>query len=168
VLDERRLVLSVGHLLVVVDADGNRTTLPLEGESEVAGLFVDGRRAVVVRDDGTVDLRDRATLESQGQSRRTGRVTAAALLPWLGASRLLLATDDGPVHCSGLDDEVVTTYLSTHRGLRVLTGAADLIAAVSADRQRLVLWNSWDGKKPLAELSIAATAKHRVGDIEFA
>ena len=63
---------------------------------------------------------------------------------------------------------MVTTYLSSHRGLRVVSAAADLVAAVSSDRQRVVLWNSWDGKKPLAELSIASAAKHRVGDIEFA
>jgi hypothetical protein len=168
VLDERRLVLSVGHLLTVVDADGGRSNVTLDGESEVAGVFVDGQRAVVVRDDGGVEVRDRGTLALVRQSRRTGRVTATGMLPWLGANRLLLASDEGPVYCVGLDDEVVTTYLSSHRGLRVLAGAADLVAAVSADRQRLVLWNSWDGKKPLTELSIAATAKHRVGDVEFA
>jgi len=95
-------------------------------------------------------------------------LTAAALLPWLGSNRLLLATDEGPIYCVGLDDELVTTYLSSHRGLRVVSAVADLVAAVSADRQRVVLWNSWDGKKPLAELSVSATAKHRVGDIEFA
>jgi hypothetical protein len=90
------------------------------------------------------------------------------MLPWLGASRLLLASDEGPVYCVGLDDEVVTTFLSAHRGLRVLAAAADLVAGVSSDRQRVVLWNSWEGKKPLAELSVAGVTKHRVGDIEFA
>lgn len=168
VLDEHRLVLSVGPVLTIVDSAGGRSTVQLSGQADVAGIFVDGHRAVVAREDGTVELRDRATLAPIGQQRRTGRVTAAALLPWLGSNRLLLASDEGPVYCLGLDDEVVTTFLSSHRGLRVLSGAADLVAAVSSDRQRLVLWNSWEGKKPLAELSIAGAAKHRVGDIEFA
>jgi hypothetical protein len=167
-LDERRLVLSVGHSLTIVSKDGTRTNVAMPADSEVIALFVDGGRAVVVQEDGTVSLLDRATLAPVAQQRRSGRVTAAALLPWLGSNRLLLASDSGVVYCVGLDDEVVTTYLSSHRGLRTLAAAADLVAGVSSDRQRIVLWNSWDGKKPLAELSVAGAAKHRVGDIEFA
>jgi len=140
----------------------------MPGNAEIVGLFVDGTRLVVVQDDGLVSIRDRATLAPLSQQRRSGRITATALLPWLGSNRLLLATDEGPIYCVGLDDELVTTYLSSHRGLRVVSAVDDLVAAVSADRQRVVLWNSWDGKKPLAELSVSATAKHRVGDIEFA
>jgi hypothetical protein len=90
------------------------------------------------------------------------------MLPWLGANRLLVASEEGPIYCVGLDDELVTTYLSSHRGLRALTASVDLLAGVSSDRQRVVLWNSWEGKKPLAELSVISAAKHRVGDIEFA
>ena len=72
VLDEHRLIVSVGHVLTVIDPQGHRATVDLGGESEVAGIFVDGQRAVIVRDDGTVDLRDRATLSSISQHRRTG------------------------------------------------------------------------------------------------
>jgi hypothetical protein len=168
-LDEKRQALSVGSLVTLISAGGNgRVAVGMPGNAEVVGMFVDGTRLVVVQEDGTVNLRDRATLAPLGQQRRSGRITATALLPWLGSNRLLLATDEGPIYCVGLDDELVTTYLSSHRGLRVVSAVADLVAAVSADRQRVVLWNSWDGKRPLAELSISATAKHRVGDIEFA
>jgi hypothetical protein len=168
VLDDKRLVLSVGHALTVIDATGNCDNVPMPGGAEVIALFVDGARVVVVQEDGTVSLLERATLAPISQQRRSGRLSAAAMLPWLGANRLLLASDAGPIYCTGLDDEVVTTYLSSHRGLRVLSAAADLVAAVSSDRQRIVLWNSWEGKQPLAELSIAGLARHRVGDIEFA
>jgi hypothetical protein len=168
VLDEKRLLLSVGHALTVVDGGGTCGTVALPGAAEVIALFIDGTRVVVVQEDGTVSLLDRGTLAPISQQRRSGRVTAAAMLPWLGTNRLLLASDAGPIYCVGLDDEVVTNYLSSHRGLRVLTAAVDLVAGVSSDRQRIVLWNSWEGKKPLAELSIAGAAKHRVGDIEFA
>jgi len=166
-LDESHLAVSVGSSLTIIGADGARSTVSIAGGSDVIAVFVDGTRAVVVQEDGTVGLRDRATLAPVAQQRRSGRVTAAAMLPWLGSNRLLLASDAGPVYCVGLDDEVVTTYLSNHRGLRVLSAAADLVAGVSSDRQRVVLWNSWEGKRPLAELSIASAAKHRVGDIEF-
>jgi hypothetical protein len=167
-LDEDRLVLSVGHSLAVIGKDGARTTLPMPHGAEIAAIFIDGTRLVVVQDDGTLSLLDRLSLAPISQQRRTGRVTAAAMLPWLGSNRLLVASDEGPIYCVGLDDELVTTYLSSHRGLRVLTASVDLLGAVSSDRQRVVLWNSWDGKKPLAELSIVSAAKHRVGDIEFA
>lgn len=167
-LDEKRLVLSVGHSLTILNTSGTRTNVAMPGGSEVISVFVDGGRAVVVQEDGTVSLLDRATLAPVAQQRRSGRVTAAAMLPWLGSNRLLLAGDSGVVYCMGLDDEVVTTYLSNHRGLRALVATADLVAGVSADRQRIVLWNSWDGKKPVAELSVAGAAKHRVGDIDFA
>jgi hypothetical protein len=168
VLDDRHLVFSVGHVLTRVDATGARAQIPLESAADVVAVLPDGKRVIVVQDNGTVTLRDRASLATLAQQRRTGRVTAASRLPWLGANRLLLATDEGPVYCVGPDDELVTTYLSSHRGLRVVTASADLIAAVSSDRQRVILWNSWDGKKPLAELSIAGATRHRVGDIEFA
>jgi hypothetical protein len=168
VLDEKQLVLSVGHFLTILGSNGQRSNLELSGGAEIIGVFLDGNRAVIVQEDGTVSLRDRQSLAAISQHRRSGRVTGTAMLPWLGANRLLLASEEGPVYCVGLDDELVTTYLSSHRGLRVVSAAADLVAAVSSDRQRVVLWNSWDGKKPLAELSIASAAKHRVGDIEFA
>lgn len=167
-LDEDRLVLSVGHSLTVIGKDGARSTVAMSHGAEVAAIFIDGTRLVVVQDEGTVSLLDRLSLAAISQQRRTGRVTAAAMLPWLGSNRLLIASEEGPIYCVGLDDEVVTTYLSSHRGLRALTASADLLAAVSSDRQRVVLWNSWEGKKPLAELSVVSAAKHRVGDIEFA
>jgi hypothetical protein len=168
VLDENRLVLSVGHSLTIIGKDGGRSTMAMPHGAEVGALFIDGTRLVVVQDEGTVSLLDRLSLATISQQRRTGRVTAVAMLPWLGANRLLIASEEGPIYCVGLDDELVTTYLSSHRGLRALTASADLLAGVSSDRQRVVLWNSWEGKKPLAELSVVSAAKHRVGDIEFA
>jgi hypothetical protein len=80
----------------------------------------------------------------------------------------LLAGEDGSIDCVGGDDPLVTQYVSPHRAPRVVAGSSDLVAAVSADRQRLVLWNSWDGRKPLAELYLAGLARHRVADVAFA
>jgi hypothetical protein len=51
--------------------------------------------------------------------------------------------------------------------LRVVAASRELVAAVSSDRQRVVLWRSWDGHAPLAELHITGMARHRVADIEF-
>ena len=60
-------------------------------------------------------------------------------------------------------------YVSSHAGLRLTAAAADRVAAVSSDRQtRILLWPSWDGRGPAAEVHIAALTKHRVADVEFA
>src|SRR5688572_28843218 len=122
----------------------------------------------VVDEDGTVCSLDRRTLEVVCKERRGGRVRAAGALPWLGESRLLLASEDGPIHCVGFDDQLVTHYASPHQALRVVAGSHDLVAAVSGDRQRLVLWDSWDGRKPTAELHLGGIARHRVADVAFA
>jgi len=88
-------------------------------------------------------------------------------LPWLGTIRLLLASDDGPIDCVGLDDSQVTRFTSRHNDIRALTACADQIAAMSADRQRLIIWRSWEST-PTAEIHVTAAVRHRLADIEFA
>ncbi len=70
--------------------------------------------------------------------RRAGKITAAAAMPWLGQTRILLATDDGPIVCLAPEDELVTQYASAYSALRIVTAGADRIAAVTSDRQRIV------------------------------
>jgi hypothetical protein len=166
VLDGDRLVFSLGPELRAYGAEGV-VNLPGEPAADVVAVLPDERRLSVVHEDGTVSVRDRATLETVGKERRTGRVRAAAGLPWLGEVRLLLAGDDGPVQCVGFDDGLVTQYATVHRGLRLLAGSAALVAAVSPDRQRLILWNSWDGRKAVAEVAVSAVARHRIADVAF-
>src|SRR5439155_20771299 len=79
--------------------------------------------------------------------RRCGAITAAGVLPWMGTSRLLLASEDGPICCVGGDDPLVTQYTSPHRGFRGVAASGATVAAISPDRQRLILWNSWDGRQ---------------------
>jgi hypothetical protein len=168
VLDASRVVFSLGAELRGLGPDGP-FTVPGDGPAaDVVALLPDGRRLHVVHEDGTLCVRDRATLAVTCRERRTGRVRAAAGLPWLGELRLLLAGDDGPVQCVGFDDQLVTQYATAHRGLRLLAGSAALVAAVSPDRQRLILWNSWDGRKPAAEIAVSAVARHRIADIACA
>src|SRR5205823_15020445 len=110
----------------------------------------------------------RATLERISSARHCGETTAAASLPWLGTTRLLLATTDGPICCVGLDDPLVTQYASAHRGLRALAASGDVIAGLSGDRQRIVLWKSWDGRQVAGEIHIGNIARHRAADVCFA
>ncbi len=161
------LIFSVGNRLLLLDELEDVAELKSDTDSEVAAIVPDDRRILVVHEDGTVCAKDRVTHETLCEERRSGRVTAAGALPWLGGVRLLLASEDGPVQCVGVDDGLVTQYASAHRGLRVVSGSADLVAAVSADRQRVILWHTWEGRQPLAEVYLGGLAKHRVADVDF-
>jgi hypothetical protein len=155
---------------------GNEPTeLSAEDDSEVIailpeappGTSQEARRMLVVHENGTVCTFDAASRQVACKDRRGLRLRAAGVLPWMGGVRLLLAPEDGPVQCVGTDDPLVTQYASGHRGLRVVTGSADLVAGVSADRQRLIIWNTWEGRQPLTEVYLTGITKHRVADVEF-
>jgi hypothetical protein len=138
------------------------------GAEPIVGIVPRGDGCIVVCASGEVIAldagHDRAPPPAQ---RRCGRARGAAALPWLGDSRLLLATDDGPVCCVGVDDSLVTQYVSPHRGLKALAATNRLVAGVTGDRQRIVMWNSWDGTRPVSELHVGALTKHRVADVCF-
>jgi hypothetical protein len=167
VVDDRRLLLTVGPALWVLDGDEATEVGPAASQADVAAVVLDGRLVHLVHEDGTIATLDAATRSTVGTRRRPMRVRAAGAVPWLGSTRVLLAGDDGPVQCVGVDDSLVTEYVSTHRGLRVLTGSADLVVGVTADRQRLVLWHTWDGRAPIGEVYVTARTKHRIADVEF-
>ena len=82
-----------------------------------------------------------------------------------GRARLLLATEEGPIACVGLEDELVTQYLSRYSGMKALSASTDLIAALSGDRQRLILWQTWNNRQPAADLFVTALTKHRAADV---
>ena len=167
VIDDDRLMFSIGPRLLTLHSDGRIAALPIESEQDVQAILPDGRNIFVIREDGSVATHDPVTLAVSAEERRGGKINTAVVLPWLGTVRLLLAADDGPIHCLGTEDQLVTQYCSAHRGLKIVAAAADWIVAVSADRQRLILWNTWDGRKPAVEVSVAAIAKHRVADVDF-
>jgi hypothetical protein len=165
-LDDRRIVFSTADQVFITQTDSAPTTIATS-PAPIMLIHVDGGRIDVIRASGEIEQLDRGTLARQSLHRRAGALTAAGALPFLGSTRLLLATADGPVYCVGGDDPLVTQYLSAHRGLRAVTACADIVAALSADRQRIILWNSWAGESPLAEIHVAAIARHRAADICF-
>jgi hypothetical protein len=121
----------------------------------------------VVYADSTVARLSCATRQVLDRQRRAGRVCAAGALPWLDTVRLLLVDADGPIDCVGFEDPLITQYVSPHRGLRVVTASPEFVAAISSDRQRVILWQSWDGRAPHAEVHVTGVARHRVADVEF-
>jgi hypothetical protein len=167
-LDDSRVIYSCNVGTFVEDA-GAQTITPGVNDSSSAVVFIhaEGEGVTLVHSSGDIERLDRKTLERVSMLRRTGELARGGVLPWLGSTRLLLATCDGPVVCLGEDDPLVTQYTSAHRGLRAVAACADVVAALSADRQRIVLWNSWAGDAPLAEVHVAGIARHRCADICF-
>ena len=167
-LDDDRALFSAAGEAFIVSQGGESRWIESATGAPITFITADGATITLVRDDGTVQIIDATSLALISSTRRAGALTAAATLPWLGTTRLLLATADGPVNCIGADDSLTTQYVSAHRGLRSLAATADTIAGISADRQRIVLWKSWDARQPAAEMHIAAIARHRAADICFA
>ena len=170
VLEPARVAFSIGSKLVGMDASDSSDTfaIPTASDTEIVGVVPDDLRLLVAHEDGTLCAIDRSTLEITCKHRTGSRLRAAGALPWLGSTRLLLSSeDDAAVKCVGLDDPLVTQYASGHRGARVVTGSHDRVAALSADRQRVVLWNAWDGAEPCAELYLTGLTRHRVADVGF-
>jgi hypothetical protein len=164
VLDDGHVVGSAGGTAFVIEP---MQTLA-SGESQILFIAATREHVLLVRESGEITRLHRNDFRPLGTQRVAGETTAAGALPFLGSTRLLLATADGAITCVGGDDPLVTQYLSPHRGLRALAACGDIVAALSADRQRIVLWNSWAGEAPFAEIHVASIARHRAADICFA
>jgi len=165
-LADSTLVFSSGAALITTDL---RDIHPLHCESnaEIVALLPQDRQVTVIHSDGTICGLDPVSRKVSRITRRGNQVRSAGTLPWLGATRLLLACEQGPVDCVGLDDPLITQYHSPHSGLKEVCGSSNAVAGISADRQRLVLWRSWDGRQALAESYLTGLTRHRVADIDF-
>src|SRR5262249_7102568 len=88
-LDARRILYSAGGSVYIADDTGTSGVVSASA-STVIFIAVDDDLVQVVRADGTVDRLDAESLQRLGSDRRCGEITAAATLPWLGTTRLLL------------------------------------------------------------------------------
>ncbi|MGH7179960.1 MAG: hypothetical protein ACREJC_21465 [Tepidisphaeraceae bacterium] len=160
-----------GSMLVV----GRECVARIRGDSvetllhntTIAGVVPDARRTFVVHADGAITLIDHEH-NPQPLTKRPAPIASAAGLPWQGSVRLLLAMANGAIDCVGVDDPVVTQYISAHAGLKMLAASRSTVAGVSSDRQRLILWHAWDGGKPFTEIHLTSQTRHRIADIEIA
>jgi hypothetical protein len=167
-LDDQLFLFAAGPQLFTWDGR-SVAPIPADSRSEVIGILSEPESLLIVRDDGTISRLDRRMPhELQEIQHRPVRIRAAGALPWMDSQRLLLASEDGAIACVGLEDQLVTEFVSPHRGLRIVAGSVSLVAAVSPDRQRVILWNAWDGQRPLTEIYLAARTRHRIADLTFA
>ncbi len=160
------VAFAVGERVLKVDPAGHVTPVHT-APSPVVAVLAAADHLVVASDDGTVALLDAASLDKLGTAQPAGRIGGAALLPWFNTYRLLLATADGPVACVGMEDQLSTGFAGGPVGVRAVCGSAARVAALPPDRQRIVVWHAWDGRRPAAELHVAAVARHRVADLAF-
>jgi hypothetical protein len=166
-LDTDAAALSSGNRLGILRAD-EVDYRDVQSEAEIVALVrADALRLLVVHGDGLVAIYDLSQDRFIDREPRGGKIVAAGALPWLSSSRLLLATESGAVDCVGVDDQLVTRYLSNRGAMRMVAGSPRLVAGITPDRQRLVLWNSWDGRKPVAEVHVTGLTHHRVADAQF-
>jgi hypothetical protein len=166
-IDSNRLILSSGRQLIVASQDGLLLPIAPLADADIVAVYPQPARILTAHADGQICSWNADQLKLNCKQRRAGRINAATVLPWLGDARLLLATQDGPVICLGPDDELLTQYSSPYQGLRIAAAAAEAVAAVTSDRQRVILWHSWDGRAPYADLYLYGLTKHRIGDIAF-
>jgi hypothetical protein len=167
VLDAQHAVFSAGNELTVI-AGETRASLQTESNATIVSIVLSPGEFIAVHEVGLIVRYDRTTREPLARENRGGRINGACALPWLGSIRLLLAREDGAIECVGVDDQLITQYLSAHRGCKMVAANSAVVAAVSADRQRLILWHSWAGRAPFAEIHLTSQTKHRVADIDFA
>jgi hypothetical protein len=159
-------ICSIGNALVFVDGSV-RSILAGESSSAIVTILNAGNRQFVIHEDGLVSTLDRETRKFIRSDRHGGDISAAAALPWLDGHRLLLACASGAIDCVGTDDSLVTRFNSAYRGLRTLAAGSNWVAGVSPDRQRLIIWKSWDGRSPAHDLHLISLTKHRIADIAF-
>lgn len=171
-LDEMRAIVSVGSRLLLLERgeQEGRPTIDVKviGDlgAEIVAILPQSERVTVVMKNGRMQARDARTLEMLRDQRPCGEVVTAAMLPWLGSARVLLASEHGPVMCVGWEDDLVTQYQSSYSGIKALAASADVVAGLSGDRQRIVVWNSWHGREPAGEVFVPAIARHRAADVE--
>ncbi|HEY8665543.1 MAG TPA: hypothetical protein VIL86_02705, partial [Tepidisphaeraceae bacterium] len=112
VLDDKRMAFSIGTAAFAMGRDGRIEQLGGDSPAEVVAIVPDEEHVIIVREDGELMRYLRSSLELVQRVRRSGKVNAAAALPWLGSRRLLLATEEGPIYCVGFDDPLLTQYNS--------------------------------------------------------
>ena len=147
------------------DAHASIVSLHARSTSRHLATMSDGRLLAIEkrgRSDSRVDKRP-GLFERSGNN----RVCAACGVPWLGDVRVAMALEDGPIVVCGPDDDVWMEYHSDHAGFVAVAASAGRLAAVTSDRQRIVIWNLGQPEWPVQDLYVLDTTRSRVADVAF-
>ena len=145
---------------------GDELHLLLEFDADLISLVADNSTCYALLGDGQVIAFGRST----PTRRRPWPATVTAGGGWASpiGFRLLRATGSTGVESFGFDDAILQHFACPAAAMRAVGGAGTTVAAVSPDRQRLVVWNAWNPAQPAGEISVTAATHHRIADIAFA
>src|SRR5206468_7966172 len=90
-LDDGRILYSAGGAVMSADFSGATSGVATSVATCIA-ITLDPTQILIIRADGSIEHLDRASLERITTTRHCGETTSATPLPWLGTTRLLLAT----------------------------------------------------------------------------
>lgn len=170
-IGEGRLLFAMGPILATIDREHAITRLESSDPADVIAILTYGTAGRVnagvvhiVRKNGTTGVRTLPDLRIDRLLDRTSPPTAAVPLPCFGLPLRLVANDRG-VEC--LDDTGlrIREFTTTHRDLRQLAASPRWIAALSADRQRAILWQTTTPGRAQHEWHLTARTRHRVADL---
>ena len=97
-----------------------------------------------------------------------GDVARATRAAWLGNARVAACIDGGAIAVAGVEDEVTVEYHSPHSGFAEVAASAGRIAAITGDRQRLVVWRLDRPEAPILDVHLVDRTRTRLADVAFA
>jgi len=156
-LDDRQVLASGGELIV---AGPSPKTIHSDAAPVVALVDLDETIAIV-RAGGEVMRVDRTTLEPVSTFNHSTPLRCAALLRVAGLRLLLLGTETGVIDVVTFVGQTIE-HLRPRAGVSLLASAGPTIAALSADRAALELF---DGLRPAATINLVARFGHRATDL---
>jgi hypothetical protein len=157
--------VAAGCRLWRIGHDGGPQPVDGVGEEPVALMVGTERELLLVRPSGELSALGRNDMRMSPLSGRGDVVTVGTALPWLGESRLVLG-DSFSTSLSqlGPHDDVRMSYASASGPFKSLAAAADVVAAVSADRYRLVCWRPWE-EQSFADIYAMSRTRSRLADV---
>lgn len=166
ILDDNRILSSVGTSLFTLAPDAAYTKIT---DLPHPPLAIDCRDSIlcILRTDGALEQRDPRSLDLIRTQPPSRDATQGAILHCLHHPLRLLARPTGELHLCGDAPTAIRTFASGHRDLRILRTAPSYVAALSADRTRVILW-SIRTTQPLADLHLAGIAQQRIADFAWA
>ncbi|MEM1010937.1 MAG: hypothetical protein AAGI46_01810 [Planctomycetota bacterium] len=94
-------------------------------------------------------------------------LASAGLVPFVGDIRIAACLKDGPIAVAGVEDDVVVEYQSPYSGFAEVAASAGCVAAITADRERLVVWRLDRPEQPEHDVFLPSTTRSRGADLIF-
>jgi hypothetical protein len=164
--------VTIDHRILRLPADDLRAEAAVcyeAGAIVITALCVGPDRVLAGTQTGQVlawDLDDPSgpQILEHGRGRPVGSVQ---MLPGGGLERLVFADCSAGVVARFVDDVFACRYQGAGQEIRWSFAAEDLLAGVNVQRDRLLLWHSYQPAEPYAVLPLAQVTGHSIQDVCF-